>query len=136
MLPDAAARSPLCARGDGGDRITEAAVDNQRPMRRLIACCLLGAAFPFMGGCAGIRESAEPQDELACARMLAGGFRAVADERADRFLGKVAADTARCRGGENAMHFRATPYVDWANYWAAGDASSKSPGEAATRSHF
>ena len=28
-------------------------------------------------------------------------------------------------GGEWAKRFRAEPWVDWANYWAAGDASSR-----------
>jgi hypothetical protein len=59
---------------------------------------------------------------------LGGGFRKVAAERDQRFLGKVQEDTARCRGGEKAVAGRGSPWTDWQNYWAAGDASSKAPG--------
>ncbi len=104
-------------------------------MRRLIACSVLGAALPLvLGGCAATMGAA--QDQVACARMMAGGFRVIAAERTSRFLGKVSADTARCRGGERAVQFRAKPYVDWANYWAAGDAASTSPGSTAVGTHF
>jgi len=34
--------------------------------------------------------------------------------------------TAACRGSDRAVKFRSTPWVDWANYWATGDSSSKS----------
>ena len=33
---------------------------------------------------------------------------------------------ARCRGGANAVAKRNTPWLDWSNYWATGDASSRS----------
>ena len=68
--------------------------------------------------------------------MAAAGFRRVADDRASRFLGKVEADTARCRGGDNAVRFHGSPYVDWANYWGAGDARSMSPGSEVIGSHL
>ena len=68
--------------------------------------------------------------------MAAAGFRRVADDRASRFLGKVEADTARCRGGDNAVRFQGSPYVDWANYWATGDARSMSPGSEGIGSHL
>ena len=67
---------------------------------------------------------ADPESDLACARMAAGGFRRIADDRSDRFLAKVETDTARCRGGEKAVLLHSSPYVDWANYWATGDARS------------
>ncbi|HEX2012515.1 MAG TPA: peroxidase family protein [Roseateles sp.] len=74
-------------------------------------------------------DAKAPQGELsACAAMLARGFRPLALERDARFLGKVAEDVARCRGGDKAVAFRGAPYVDWANYWAAGDAGSFAPG--------
>jgi hypothetical protein len=63
-------------------------------------------------------------DTLACAKMLKGGLLKVPDDRADRFNGKVSEDTARCRGGEKAVQYRFTPWVDWSNYWAVGDAST------------
>ncbi len=60
----------------------------------------------------------------ACARLVEGGFRPIADERDERFLGKVQEDTARCRGGEHAVSLRQTPWVDWGNYWATGDGAT------------
>lgn len=62
----------------------------------------------------------------ACAKLLAKGLRPLADNQTDRFLGKVKEDTANCRGGQKALKFRDTVWVDWSNYWAAGDSSSKS----------
>ena len=61
----------------------------------------------------------------SCVAYALGGFRDVATERAQRFLGKVAdGDTARCRGGDTALKWRRTPWVDWQTYWAAaGDDS-------------
>jgi hypothetical protein len=60
----------------------------------------------------------------ACAKSAAGGFLKIADTRDQRFLGKVTEPTARCRGGMQAVQFRNTPWVDWSNYWGAGDTSS------------
>ena len=79
---------------------------------------------------------ADPQGALACTKMAAAGFRRVAEDRTGRFLGKVEVDAARCRGGDNAVRFRSSPYVDWANYWAAGDVSSMSPGSDVIGSHL
>jgi hypothetical protein len=41
-----------------------------------------------------------------------------------RFQGKVSQATALCRGGEQALQFRGTPWVDWSNYWGTGDMAS------------
>src|SRR4051794_19531951 len=60
----------------------------------------------------------------ACAHSVAGGFLKIAPARDQRFQGKVTEPTARCRGGVNAVQFRFTPWVDWSNYWGAGDTSS------------
>lgn len=60
----------------------------------------------------------------ACAHSVAGGFLQIAPTRDQRFQGKVTEPTARCRGGMNAVNFRYTPWVDWSNYWGAGDSSS------------
>ncbi len=60
----------------------------------------------------------------ACAKSIAGGFLKVPDNRDQRFLGKVTVPTARCRGGQKAVQFRFTPWVDWSNYWGTGDTSS------------
>src|SRR5206468_2907514 len=42
-----------------------------------------------------------------CLRLAQGGFRPVAATRIERFLGKVQAATAACRGGDHALAFRA-----------------------------
>ncbi len=60
----------------------------------------------------------------ACARLVKGGFRPIAKDRDARFLGKVQEDTARCRGGQQAVALRQTPWVDWGNYWATGDSGT------------
>ena len=53
--------------------------------------------------------------------------RPVASERDGRFQGKVEeSDRARCRGGEKVVREMRTPWVDWSNYFGAGDATSKS----------
>lgn len=59
-----------------------------------------------------------------CISLARGGFRPVGG-RLERFLGKVEANTAGCRGGNNAQAYRSTPWLDWENYWGTGDASSK-----------
>jgi hypothetical protein len=82
----------------------------------------LCGAMLLLGGCASSREDLE-----ACRQLLDRGLRKVADDRADRFLGKVQEDTARCRGGDRAVKYRELPWVDWANYWATADASSRAP---------
>ena len=61
-----------------------------------------------------------------CAGEISSGIRPFATERDQRFLGKVQANTARCRGGSAAVNGRDIPWVDWTNYYGAGDAKSKS----------
>jgi hypothetical protein len=63
---------------------------------------------------------------LACAQMVVDELRVlkIPDERAVRFQGKVSEATALCRGGEQALKFRGTPWVDWSNYWGTGDMTS------------
>ena len=84
---------------------------------------VIGGAVWILGGCASTGK-----DLVSCAGMTAAGFRAVADTRDQRFEGKVTEDTARCRGGDKAVAHRDLPWVDWQNYWATGDATSKAPG--------
>ncbi len=75
---------------------------------------------------------AEEESELkACIETAKRGLLEVPDDRSKRFLGKVREDTARCRGGEKAVKYRNTPWVDWQNYYAAGDAQSKHEGREA-----
>jgi len=80
------------------------------------------AFFIIIGvsGCSSERVELE-----ACADVIKGGAREIADDRSERFMGKVQDYTARCRGGEKAVASRSTPWVDWSNYWATGDESSK-----------
>jgi Animal haem peroxidase len=53
-----------------------------------------------------------------------GGPLPIAATRDQRFQGKVRPTTARCRGGEPAVRFLGTPWVDWTNYRGAGDSQS------------
>jgi hypothetical protein len=71
---------------------------------------------------------ADQKSFKACTeRVLEGGIRDVAIVRTKRFLGKVDEDRAWCRGGEKAYRYLGLPWVDWPNYWAAGDASTRAP---------
>ncbi len=99
-----------------------------------LRCILLLPLFGVLPFSVSADESSKIDDIKACAEMAKGGFREFTDDRSKRFLGKVAEATARCRGGENAAKYRDTPWVDWANYWAAGDMATKKEGaEAKTR---
>jgi hypothetical protein len=57
----------------------------------------------------------------------------IPDERGVRFQGKVSDATALCRGGERALQFRGTPWVDWSNYWGTGDLTSLPTGFISTK---
>ena len=70
---------------------------------------------------------AEVESLRNCAQMINSGIRPIATTRDQRFQGKVEDSTAVCRGGDLAAQFRATPWVDWSNYWGTGDAKSKAP---------
>jgi hypothetical protein len=82
---------------------------------------LLLALFAF-SGCAN-----NYGDFAACLKVARQGLRPLATERVERFQGKVQEETARCRGGEKAVAARASPWIDWQNYWAAADIASKGP---------
>ena len=68
----------------------------------------------------------------ACAGAALQGLRPIADTRAQRFNGKVTLLTALCRGGNNAVQYRYTPWVDWSNYWGTADLSSLPKGYLST----
>jgi len=82
-----------------------------------------------LGGCAehspfGIFvDSTENCTEM----LLQRDIQKVAKTREQRFLGKVPDTTARCLGGKYAESLREGPWLDWPNYWAAGDATSRAP---------
>ena len=79
-------------------------------------------------GNSGDKQLSPKQEEIAelqaCALMVQAGFLKIADTRDQRFEGKVTEPTARCRGGQQAVQFRMTPWVDWPRYWGVGDSSS------------
>ncbi|MGC4055091.1 MAG: peroxidase family protein [Paludibaculum sp.] len=88
---------------------------------------LLSLSTPIQA--ASEKEKKEEKEALkACAQAVLSGIRKVADVRDSRFLGKVQEETAVCRGGQRALQFRNTPWVDWSNYWGTGDMSTKLPG--------
>src|SRR5258708_1042722 len=60
-----------------------------------------------------------------CLKLVKSGARPLAEVRTERFQGKVGEPAADCRGGEKALARRGVPWVDWSNYWGAGDTSSK-----------
>ena len=67
----------------------------------------------------------EEADALkACADAVLAGVRKIAPTRDVRFEGKVSEANALCRGGDRALQFRDTPWVDWSNYWGTGDNTS------------
>src|SRR5580658_7008899 len=96
----------------------------------LAASCLLNAQTPPTSSQSPSDAASAKQEEakalLACGKMVADQLAAlkIPDARAPRFQGKVSEATALCRGGAQALQFRATPWVDWGNYWGTGDLSS------------
>lgn len=94
-----------------------------------IKCMVLWASLLPLGAIA--QENSTIGDVKSCVEMAKRGFREFHDDRTERFLGKVTEDTARCRGGDRAVSFRGTPWVDWSNYWATGDARTMKEGSEA-----
>jgi len=82
-----------------------------------------------LGGCNGHSPFGIFVDSTKdCAEMLLQrDIQTVAKTREPRFLGKVPDTTARCLGGKHAESLREGPWLDWPNYWAAGDAMSQAP---------
>ena len=100
-----------------------------RPVIFLFLCVLTVT----IGSCNKEDRSEYARSTRACVNMTADGLLKVSDKRAHRFNGKVEEDTALCRGGDKAAKYRDVPWVDWANYWGAGDASSKGPDKTAAK---
>jgi hypothetical protein len=103
------------------------------------AGCLLQAQSNSSDQPATKAPSSGKQEEAkalnACAQMVIDELHTlkIPDNRALRFQGKVSEATALCRGGEQALQFRNTPWVDWANYWGTGDMSSLPKGFISTK---
>ena len=85
----------------------------------LTAGSLAASPTPSRAGDDDLRITAD------CLKLIKSGVRPIADARTERFEGKVGVPAADCRGGAKALAQRGVPWVDWSNYWAAGDASSK-----------
>lgn len=105
-------------------------------MVRTVSChaCKVFLALTAILGLMACNNGSVTADAIACVKMLDSGIRPIAADRSQRFLGKVDEATARCRGGENAVAQRDTPWVDWSNYWATGGPNSRKKGsEAITR---
>jgi len=75
---------------------------------------------------AGTPIEQETKALLACAQMVVDQLHMlkIPDDRSMRFEGKLSEATDLCRGGQQALQFRGTPWVDWSNYWGTGDMSS------------
>lgn len=97
-------------------------------LRIIAIVCLLTPPILINSVAAYAETKSETQ---ACIDSAKSGFLPFPDDRSQRFLGKVEEDTARCRGGEKAVKYRKTPWVDWQNYYAAGDAGTKHEGREA-----
>ena len=75
-------------------------------------------------------ETSARQEEakalLACGQMVIDQLNTlnIPRVRGSRFQGKLSEATVLCRGGEQALQFRGTPWVDWSNYWGTGDMAS------------
>jgi hypothetical protein len=87
-----------------------------------VVCAASGIAFQAVAA-----DNAKEQLEAAraCAKAVVEGLPKVAATRDVRFEGKVSEAFAMCRGGQRALQFRNTPWVDWSNYWGTGDAGSR-----------
>ncbi len=100
-----------------------------KPLINCRSCIGLFVLIPvFFGIPMVVRAESDIQ---ACLESAKRGLLEVPDDRSLRFLGKVEEDTARCRGGDKAVQYRNTPWVDWQNYYATGDAASKHEGREA-----
>ena len=85
----------------------------------LLGIVIVGTAAGFLAFPLG--------DVKPCWEMAQNGFRPLASDRTKRFLGKVQDTTFQCRAPDAARETRATPWVDWSNYWATADEASKAP---------
>jgi len=89
-------------------------------MKKTFIYCFLATALVVLGAYPFFKS----MEFGSCLAYTFGGFRDVATDRADRFLGKVQENTAHCRGGEAAGLWRTTPWLDWQRYWGAAGPES------------
>ena len=67
-------------------------------------------------GIAACSSDSDTSDVAACKEMAKAGLRPIADDSSKRFMGKVEEVTAKCRGGDTAVAYRDTPWVDSVSY--------------------
>src|SRR6516225_10061276 len=107
-------------------------------MRRILLlglCAGLLSPLVSAAGQSGGTVSPKKQEALdlqACGTAAFKGFRPIAQTRSQRFNGKVALDTALCRGGPNAVKYRYAPWIDFTNYYGTGDLNSYPKGYLST----
>jgi hypothetical protein len=87
-----------------------------------ISRCVLALLLTTLTSCN--RNSDLVRGPVNCVEHLDEGIRHLATDRDNRFEGKVTQETALCRGGQRAADARKVPWVDWPNYYGAGDAAS------------
>lgn len=99
------------------------------PPFALVVVCLLAFHPSFISA----QDSTKPSGKQEEAQALEACAQSVIDKakllkipeaRELRFQGKVSQAIALCRGGQQALEFRGTPWVDWSNYWGTGDMAS------------
>ncbi len=103
--------------------MTAPATNTAKPPRRKSWIVLISLLIA-LSGVGGTWWWVEGTSVADCVSVAHEGFRPIGD-RLKRFLGKVQENTAGCRGGDNAQKYRATPWLDWTNYWGTADANSK-----------
>src|SRR5258705_11860606 len=96
----------------------------QTTKRTLIVCVVVLVAVPAILYAVSPTARGELSSAYACYTLGKSGFRPLAAERQNRFLGKVKDFTMKCRGGDLALVAKQTPWVDWSRYWGAADPSS------------
>jgi Animal haem peroxidase len=100
------------------------------PMKSLgIVIAITAGALMSAAVSPAVAEEGDIAVIQACTQVinkLATGLPRLASVRSARFLGKDSEAYARCNGGAGAVAQMGTPWVDWQNYWATGDAESKS----------
>jgi len=89
-------------------------------MKKTFIYCFLATALVVLGAYPFLKSI----EFGSCLAYAFGGLRDVATDRADRFLGKVQENTARCRGGDAATSWRTTPWIDWQLYRGAAGQES------------
>jgi hypothetical protein len=92
-------------------------------------------AFSQSTSQASSSKDEEAKSLRACAQAVIGQVQLlkIPDTRGLRFQGKVSEAAALCRGGEQTLQFRGTPWVDWSNYWGTGDMASLPTGFIASK---